>query len=268
MNKNLIASAIVGLGLAASGSASAIVVAGVDYGSLGTTNHIETTTVAESFINGNGQQLKGYGQINTVNGNISYAGGDRLFFVFDQYVSNSFTPGTSGSVNFTGGQVRVYLKPNFNLLDQSSAANIALIDTGTPYVIYSGHGMNGTTNTLQALGRLTGATISFTGSGLADVTGGLPAVVAYLNSNGIGDGVGGFADIALTTSGNNAVLNPFDNTTGCQTLEGGSSGQFCIAGDASIRGLTARAVPEPGVLGLVGLGLLGMGISLRKRKAA
>ncbi len=264
MNKNLIASAIVGLGLAASGSASAIVVAGVDFGAAGATNHLETTTLAETLVNGNGQQLTGYGQVNTVNGNISYAGSNRLYFVFDQYISNNFT---GSSTNFSGGQVRVYLNPSFNLLDQSSAADLALIQSGTLYAIFSGHGLNGTTDTLKANGTLTGSTLSFTGEGLLDVTGGQAAVQSYLNSNGIGDGAGGFADIVLTTSGNNAVLNPFDNTTGCANGRA-EAGQYCIAGSADLRGLTARAVPEPGVLGLVGLGLLGMGVSLRKRKAA
>jgi hypothetical protein len=264
MNKNLIASAIVGLGLAASGSASAIVVAGVDFGATGAVSHLETTTLAETLVTGNGQQLTGYGQINTVNGNISYAGSDRLYFVFDNYISQNFS---ATSTDFSGGQVRVYLRPSFNLLDQSSAANFSLIQTGTPYAILGGHGLNGTTATLKANGVLTGTTLSFSGQGLLDVTGGLPAVQAYLNSNGIGDGAGGFADIVLTTSGNNAVLNPFDNTTGCLTGQA-QAGQFCIAGSADLRGLAARAVPEPGVLGLVGLGLVGMGISLRKRKAA
>ncbi len=264
MNKNLIASAIVGLGLAASGSASAIVVGGVDYGAAGATAYLETTTVAETFINGTGQQLQGYGQINTVNGNLSYAGANRLYFVFNNYISDTFS---SSNVSFTGGVVNVYLLPTFNLLDQSSAANIALISSGTPYVTYQGHGLNGTPDTLKANGVLTGSTLSFSGEGLLDVTGGQAAVVAYLNSNGIGDGAGGFTDAVITSSGNNAVLNQFDNTAGCNTGEA-SAGQFCLAGSADVRGVTVRAVPEPGVLGLVGLGLLGMGISLRKRKAA
>lgn len=264
MNKNLIASAIVGLGLAASGSASAIVVAGVDYGAAGATNYLETTTVAETLITGNLQELKGYGQINTVNGNLSYAGGDRLYFVFDKYVSNAFT---NASVNFTGGVVNLYLLPSYNLLSLSSAANMTKIIGGKPYVTYEGHGLNGTPNTLSATGILTGSTISFSGAGLLDVTAGDAAVVAFLNSNGIGDGAGGFADAAFTSSGNNAVLNPLDNTAGC-TTNTANSGQFCLAGSADIRGKTTRAIPEPGVLGLVGLGLVGMGISLRKRKAA
>ena len=266
MNKKIIASAIAALGLAASGSASAIVVGGVDFGVLGAdpfNSHLDTTTVAETFINGNNQQLFGYGMVNTVNGNLNYGvGGSRLYFVFDQYISNdySFT-----QVDFSAGEIRIFLLPTtFNLLNQSSVANIALINAGTPWATLQGHGMNGTTDTLASNGQLTGASISFTGSGLADVVGGQADVVAFLDANTISDNAGGFADIGLTTSGNNLVLNPFDNTAGCQTGNA-AVGQWCIAGSADLRGNT---VPEPGVLALIGLGLLGMGASLRKRKSA
>lgn len=263
MNKKLIASAIAALGLAASGSASAIVVGGVDFGALGLVSHLETTTLAETFVNGNGQQLMGYGQVNSVNGNILYSGANRLYFVFDQYITNDFTP---TSTDFSGGVVRVYLMPNFNLLNQDSATNMALIQGGTLWATFSGHGLFGGPDTLTANGTLTGGTLSFTGSGLLDVSaGGLADVLAFLDSDGISDGAGGFADIAITTSGNNAVLNPFDNTTGCSTGTA-AAGTWCLAGSADLRGLTT--VPEPGILALVGLGLVGMGATMRKRKAA
>lgn len=269
MNKKLIASVIAGLSLAASGSASAIVVGGVDFGTTGLTDHLETTTVAETFISGNNQTLSGYGLVNTVNSNPFYATGtDKLFFVFDQYLSNSYVnnPGlTPDTVNFSAGQVRVYMLPFFNMSNQDSASNMTLIQNGSLWATFNGHGMFGTTDTLQSSGSFTGNTISFTGAGLLDVVaGGVPSVQAYLNSNGIGDGAGGFADIALTTSGNNAVLNKFDNTTGCNDGSA-QSGQWCIAGSADLRGKTT--VPEPSVLALFGLGLLGMGFSLRKRNA-
>ena len=263
MKQKIIAAAIGTLGLMSSGSAFAISAGGVNFGAVGAFQHLETTTVAETLVLAVGDTLTGYGQVNTVNGDLNYAGSDRLYFTFS-YLTDSFSP---TSVGFKNGTINFFKGANFNLQNQDSPTNLATISAYTPWLTLKGHA-DTTGYDLAANGQLVGTNIVFTGGGLLDVVGGLADVVALLDSNSEADGLGGFADITLTSSGSNSVLNVFDVQNGhaenCNVATGQIAGEWCLAGSADLRGKT-NPVPEPETLVLLGAGLLGLSTMSRKK---
>jgi hypothetical protein len=273
--RKIIAAAATSLALSVSTSASAIIVGGIDFGTLGLTQELETTTLGETFVNGVGQTLTGYGLVTSVNGDTTYCANGTsncsLYFFFTGYTVSFFN---GSQIEFTGGDIKLYYSgaPAINLLGQSSPADIAFITSQTPWAELTGHtftdpvfnataGTPGATYTLNGNGVLTGASISENGEGLVDValnSFGIPAVQNYLNGNGVADGLGGFADKTLTSSSNNLVPNPFDV---CSTPP--VPGQFCLQGTLNVRGLTS--VPEPATLTLLGVGLAGLGFVRRRQ---
>ena len=281
MNKT-ITSVLAAIGIAASAPASAIIVGGIDFGVLGgdpTRTHIETATLAQTLVTGNGQSASVYGYITTVNGDNTYcadgSGNCGLFYTATFSNSQNFSP---SYVEFTSATVSVFYSnaSPINLLNQDSPTNIATIQAfngGNPWVTLTGHGnLGGAADPLAVVnggGILTGSSLSGTGFGLFDVTGpGDASVISFLNANGVLDAVGGATDVVLTSSFNNTVLNVFDQlngfANGCQNGTA-VAGAWCFQGTSNIRGDTQ--IPEPGILGLVGIGLLGLGAAVRRRKA-
>lgn len=267
--------------VALSAPASATVVGGIDFGAT-TGTHLETATLAETFVSQVGDTLEGYGYITTVNGSNSYCavGPCALYYHVRDYVVSDFN---GVGVRFTGGFIDVYYAAAapVNLLTSgnNSVENLAMITSLTPWARLSGHTfgdplMNAIlgpgVQTLNGVGSLTGASLSQSGAGQLDVdtsgTFGIAAVAAFLNGNGVSDNLGGFADIVLTSSSNNVVLNQEDVNDG---LANGCSdgtaaaGAWCLQGTANIRGV-ANVVPEPAGLALVGMGLLAAGFARRR----
>lgn len=281
MNKT-ITTLLAAIGIAASAPASAIVVGGVDFGALGASPinmHLETATLAQTLVNGNGQNATAYGYITTLNGDNTYctdgSGNCGLFYVANFNDSQNFS---SSYVEFASATVSVFFSnaSPINLLNQDSPTNLATIqalNAGNPWVTLTGHGnLGGIADPLAVVnggGIFTGSTLSGTGFGLFDVSGpGDASVISFLNANGVLDAAGNPTDIVLTSSFNNRVLNPFDQLHGFANGCGNGTAQagaWCFQGTANLRGDTQ--IPEPGILGLVGIGLLGLGAAARRRKA-
>lgn len=281
MKKLMTALAAVAAAFALSAPASATVVGGIDFGAT-TGTHLETATLAETFVSQVGDTLEGYGYITTVNGSNSYCavGPCALYYHVHDYVVSDFN---GLGVRFTGGYVDVYYAAAapVNLLTSgnNSVENLALITSLTPWARLTGHTfgdplMNAIlgpgVQTLNGFGTLTGASLSQSGAGQLDTdtsgTFGIAAVTAFLDGNGVPDNLGGFADIVLTSSSNNVVLNQNDIDDGLANgcLNGtASAGAWCLQGTANIRGV-ANVVPEPAGLALVGLGLLAAGFARRR----
>ena len=200
MNKT-ITTLLAAAGIAAAAPASAVIVGGVDFGTLGDSalsTHLETATLAQTFVNGNGQNATAYGFITTVNGDNTYcadgSGNCGLYYVAQFNNSQNFSP---SYVEFTNATVSVFFSNTapLNLLVNDSPTNVATIqgiNGGNPWVTLIGHnnfgGIADPSAVLNGAGLLTGSTLSGAGFGLFDVGGpGDAAVINFLNANGILD---------------------------------------------------------------------------------
>lgn len=254
MNR-LTKSALAGAIALAASQAHAYTVAGVTWDENHPFDFLAQAALWENIALNAGETISGYGSFTFINGKDNlgadaFCPGCELTYVFSDYtLQNSITGAPGEDFFFTGGQVNVYVdaSQDFDPLDPSSAAN------GTLWLSLVGADGDGDGYTL--VGSTTSAStlglgIAGEGSGYLEITGGVAA--PYLNT----DAQVGGTDFLYTSS-----FSPLANPV----TQGGVT--YTHGGTAEITGQSVQ-IPEPGTLALLGLGLVGLGLGRRAKKAA
>ena len=222
---------------------------------------VQALNFRESQVDSVGDVLMGYGIIGSINGSTEAAlcPGCDLTFSFTYTVKNINPIVGAPRIVFDTGTIQFYVggDNSYDVTDPSSAT------TGVPWLTLTGHTFANADPLYLTDGELFASVQGSTanpsagsgGFGYLDATGGTAMPWVDTNHWNTG-GAYGFADFSL----NSSFL--FDGVPICDA----NDPQTCypIGGTGTLFGLTA--VPEPGALGMLGLGLSALGFAVWRRR--
>lgn len=250
--KFLAATAIAALTVSV-GQAATINVGGVVWDPDSFFDFTSRDTMYENIVANVGDELKGFAKITDFNGETvqnNFCPGCELTYTFSGFVVSDINTAT-GQLTFSGGLINVYVdhSPNFNPALQSTAAD------GVLFLSMAGHeytdNATGKVGSLHSTVDSLSNTLSGDGRGLLDVIGGLAA--GNFDTDWFPSDTGP-ADLSFTSS---FQLLP----NGSFTSDDGVT--YYMWGTNDIQG---NSIPEPGVLGLLSIALLGIGYFSRRRE--